>query len=126
MAVNLGASLIVYGFILVVFSLIFHLVMHDPACPAVNHEKFTTFGDSMFETYKLLYGHGDFHFEVNSNVKFAYVVYSIVTVLLLLNLIIAVMGTTAAVDMVTPWKNALQQQAYLEEALDADFKVKPK
>lgn len=124
MARHLAASLVVYSFVMFVFGLIFHLLIVDPECPAVRNPDFRTFADGVFQASKLMYGHGDFYFGLDITVKLAYVIYCVLTVLLLLNLTIAVMSTSAATNMVSPWKDALRRAELLEEALDSEFKMR--
>lgn len=117
MASSMIRFLVVYSFVLLGFSVIFHFTMRDPECPARRMPEFQSLTTTMFETFKLLLGHGDFHYDVNTNAKVAYVVYSVLCILLLLNLIIAVMSAIAEKIMAAPWRGALWEMEQLDASL---------
>ncbi len=84
---------IVYGIITVMFALVFHFVMRDETCPANKREEFETIASSIFVVYTLSIG-GDnnnvFVETSNVNAKMAYAAYTVISVVLLLNVIIAI------------------------------------
>ena len=120
MGQHLSKFLVVYGFVFICVSFLFHVVMRDDKCKMRRLPQFATVPDSMFETFKLLLGHGDFYYNHNIPAKMLYLIYCIFCVLLLLNFIIAVMSSTADHIMRSPWKTILVVKEHLQETLSAE------
>ena len=114
---------IVYGFITVTFAVIFHFIMRDDQCPAKKMEGFESVAHSLFVVYTLSLG-GDadsvFVQTHNVNAKLAFAVYTVISIMLLLNLIIAVMTTTADDLNRPPWKEALCTVEVWDEILGVE------
>merc|ERR1712150_233020 len=121
MSKHLLSFLIVYLFVLIPFATIFKFVMRDPKCPAYHLPGSTSIADSAYQTYKVMFGHGEFYFDSTVDVKFTYLIYSMITILLMLNMVIAIMSTTASIAMQTPWKETLYMMEHLNEALESEF-----
>ncbi len=123
MAIHLLQFSIVYGIITAIFALVFHFVMRDEECPVNKREEFQTITSSIFVVYTLSIG-GDnnnvFVETSNVNAKMAYTAYTIITVVLLLNLIIAIMTTTAEAINQQPWKQALVSMEMWNEILGVE------
>ncbi len=123
MSIHLLEFGIVYGIITVIFALVFHFVMRDEKCPANKREEFETIASSIFVVYTLSIG-GDnnnvFVETSNVNAKMAYTAYTVISVVLLLNLIIAIMTTTAEAVNQQPWKQALVSMEIWDEILGVE------
>ena len=77
---------------------------------------------SMFETFKVTFGHGEFDaYHISTPVMLTYSLFVIISGLLFMNLIIAIMSTTATEVMTNPWKDTLWRIEWLEEALSVEF-----
>ncbi len=123
MAIHLLEFGIVYGIITVLFALVFHFVMRDDECPAKKREEFQTIASSIFAAYTISIGGDDNNVFVetnNVNARMAYAAYTIISVVLLLNLIIAIMTTTAEAVNQQPWKRALASMEIWDEILGVE------
>ncbi len=123
MAIHLIEFGIVYGIITVIFALVFHFVMRDEECPAKKREEFETIASSIFVVYTISIGGDDNNVFVetsNVNAKIAYTAYTVISVVLLLNLIIAIMTTTAEAVNQQPWKQALVSMEIWDEILGVE------
>ena len=109
--------MIMFTSVMVAVALVLKYAMRDSTCALQTKPKFQTFVDSLYETYKLTFLAGDFSFDLNSTSKFLYIFYSMYGVLLLLNLIIAIMGSEASLVMTDPWKKYIWRQEKLSYAL---------
>ena len=112
--------LVVYLFVLVTFATIFHFIMRDPDCLGKKIPDFETFFSSCLATFRLTFGHGDFYYDSFLSVQVTYILYVIICLLLLLNLVIAIMGTISNKTMADPWRNALWQSEILKELLSIE------
>ena len=75
-------------------------------------------------TFKLTFGHGDMDMYYNSTpVILTYCIYVVIVGLLFMNLIIAIMSTTATEIMAEPWKSALWRVEWLEEATSLEYTI---
>ncbi len=123
MGIHLLEFGIVYGLVTAIFSAIFHFIMRDGDCPAKKVLGFESIWSSLFVVYTLSLG-GDadniFVESGNANAKIAFAVYTLISVLLLLNLIIAVMTTTVDELNRRPWKEALCVMELWDEILGAE------
>ena len=121
MGTNLLHFTTIYAAVLFVFSIIFHFLMREPSCMAHKFHQFETLLESMFTTFQLGMGHGEVDvYSLSTPVKVTYILYTIICVLLLMNLIIAIMSTTATQIMTDPWKTAMWEMEWLKEALAAE------
>ena len=107
MAKHLLQFAVVFALVSLAFATIFYFVMRNSDCPAQKEGGFTTLWSSLFSTYQVALGYGEYEFMNNLNAMIAYVAYTIISILLLLNLVIAVMTTTAEELNQLPWKHAL-------------------
>ena len=123
MAKHLVQFAIVFVIVSLAFATIFHFVMRDKDCPALKMAGFTGLSESLFSTYQVALGQGEHEFTYNFNSKLAYTTYTVITVLLLLNLIIAVMTTTAQELNRLPWKHALCRFELWDEILGTEVSV---
>ena len=105
-----------------IFSVLFHILIDDPNCPLEKATGFVTMADSLFSTFQLTFGHGDFDpYSSSPPVQLTYVLYVVIMGLLLLNLIIAIMSTTATDILQEPWKQVLWKIEWLDEATSAEY-----
>ena len=95
MGQHLLQFVLVFMLVALAFATIFHFVMRDEKCPAKRIEGFVEIGEGLFSTYLIALGHSSFQYFDNVNAQIAFIVYTIITVLLLFNLVIAVMSSTA-------------------------------
>ena len=95
MAKHLLQFAIVFIIVAMSFATIFYFVMRQETCPALKVEGFESLATSLFSTYQVALGYGEYKFTNNLNARIAYMSYTIMTIVLLLNLVIAVMTTTA-------------------------------
>ena len=123
MAKHLVQFALVFVIVSLAFATIFHFVMRDKNCPALKMVGFTGLSESLFSTYQVALGQGEHEFTYNFNSKLAYTTYTVITVLLLLNLIIAVMTTTAQELNRLPWKHALCRFELWDEILGTEVNV---
>ena len=113
---------VVFGMVLCIFSLLFHILSDDPDCPFTKFSEFANLTDSLYATFQLTFGHGAFDvYSTNMNVKLTYVLYVIIMGLLLMNLIIAIMSTTATNIMTDHWKKPLWLVEWLDEATSVEY-----
>ena len=121
MGTNLLHFSTIFGCVVVIFAVLFYILIDDPNCPVQNSVGFKTLGESIFSTFKLTFGHGDLEpFFIDISVKLAYVLYVVIVCLLLLNLIIAIMSTTATDIMAQPWRDCLWKVEWLDEATSTE------
>ncbi len=123
MAIHLVEFGIVYGIITVIFAVVFHFVMREKDCPAKRMEEFQSITSSIFVVYTLSIGGDDNNVFVESsnvNGKIVYTAYTLISVVLLLNLIIAIMTTTADSVRQQPWKQALVSIEMWDEILGVE------
>ena len=112
----------VFGIVLFIFSALFHILIDDPNCPLEKMTEFVTLQESIFATFKLTFAHKEMEpFFSSAPVKLTYVLYVIVVGLLLLNLIIAIMTTTAMHAMAEPWREVLWKVEWLDEATSVEY-----
>lgn len=116
MAADLFKFTIIYLLINVFFSYVIHIVSGSTDCPIFKEVNNNHYLDSMFFMFAVTFGHVDIEF-TNAAIKTIYIVYVIVSVVLLLNLIIAVMSSTATVVTTKPWRSQLSRQVLMSEAL---------
>ena len=122
MGTNLLHFSAVFGIVLLIFSALFHILIDDPKCPLEKMSEFVTLHDSIFATFKLTFAHGEMEpFFSSAPVKLTYVLYVIIVGLLLLNLIIAIMSTTATEIMTEPWREVLWKVEWLDEATSVEY-----
>ena len=122
MGTNLLHFSVIFGTVVLIFSGVFHLVADKASCPLVKETEFEDFTKSLLSTFMLAFGHGDFGIYKNStSITLSYVMYVVIVGLLLMNLIIAVMSSTATQIMMEPWKNALWQMEWLDEATSVEY-----
>ena len=111
---------VVYGVITVIFAAIFNFIMTDDICPAKKIDGFESFTYSLFTVYTLSLGGEAANAFLNThgtNARIAFAVYTLISVILLLNLIIAVMTTTADQLSRSPWREALCKMEVWDEIL---------
>ncbi len=123
MAIHLVQFGIVYGIITVIFAVVFHFVMRDCKCPAKKMEEFQSILSSIFVVYTLSIGGDDGNTFVKTssvNAKIVFAAYTIISVVLLLNLIIAIMTTTADAVRKQPWKQGLVSMEIWDEILGVE------
>ena len=122
MGTNLMQFSVIYGIVLFIFSVIFHILIDDPNCPLKKYDGFGSILSSMFATFKLTFGHGDFDaYYTTTSVMLTYTIFVIMSGLLFMNLIIAIMSTTATSIMADPWKDTLWRMEWLDEALSVEY-----
>ena len=122
MGTNLIHFSAVFGIVLCIFSVLFHILIDDPNCPLEKANGFVTVADSLFSTFQLTFGHGNFDpYSSSPPVQLTYVLYVVIMGLLLLNLIIAIMSTTATDILQEPWKQVLWKIEWLDEATSAEY-----
>ena len=122
MGTNLIHFSAVFGAVLFIFSILFHVLIDEPKCPIVKYAGFGSIVNSIFSTFKLTFGHGELSaFYVSTPVKMTYTLYVIIVGLLLMNLLIAIMSSTATEIMADPWKEALWRMEWLDEATSVEF-----
>ena len=116
---------LVYAIILFTFSVVFHILIQKPVCPIQKLPGFSSLGESMFSTFKLIFGNSDDPeaFFINNSVKLTYILYTITCGLLLVNLIIAIMSSLAQDVMATHRMKTFWKAEWLKEALSAEFSV---
>ena len=116
LTVDLLHFTVVYVVIVFFFASLFHFVARDKNCPDYRDDENKFVYSSVFSTFALTFGHVDFSFQ-NDAVKMAYVLFVVMSIILLLNLIIALMGTTASLITNQPWLPFLIRQAYVQETI---------
>lgn len=116
MAEDLFQFTMVYATIVYLFASIFHLFSRDAACPGVRDSQNYYIYDSYFSTFALTYGHIEMDLTADA-VRLTYIIYVVMSIILLLNLIIAVMSSTASKVSVEPWASQLYQDSLLSEAI---------
>ena len=116
LTVDLLHFTVVYVIIIFFFASLFHFVTRSEDCPDYRDDENFYVHTSIFSTFALTFGHVDFSYQ-NNAVKLAYVLFIVMSVILLLNLIIALMGTTASLITTQPWLPHLIKQAYVQEAI---------
>ena len=122
MGTNLLHFSAVFGIVLLIFSALFHILIDDPKCPLEKMTEFVTLQESIFATFKLTFTHGEMEpFFSSAPVKLTYVLFAITVGLLLLNLIIAIMTTTAMRAMAEPWREVLWKVEWLDEATSVEY-----
>ena len=122
MGTNLLHFSAVFGIVVLIFSMLFHILIDDPDCPLEKSTGFVTITGSIFSTFKLTFGHGEMEpFFSSAPVQLTYAMYVIIVGLLLLNLIIAIMSTTATDIMAEPWKKVLWSVEWLDEATSVEY-----
>ena len=122
MGTNLLHFSLVYAIVLFIFAVIFHILIHDTKCPLIKYNGFENIVSSMFETFKLTFGHGEFDaYSTSTSVMLTYTLFVIMSALLFMNLIIAIMSKTATDVMTNPWKDTLWRMEWLEEALSVEY-----
>ena len=122
MGCNLLNFSVVFTIVVFIFSAIFHMILINPQCPLENLAGFQSLLESMFSTFRLTFGHGDVtNFYSNFPAKVTYVLYIVIMGLLLMNLIIGIMSSTATDVMQEPWRKTLWCMEWLEEALSTEF-----
>ncbi|KAK2153344.1 hypothetical protein LSH36_300g04081 [Paralvinella palmiformis] len=104
MANTLLQFAVVFVIVLLAFGTIFYFIMRQPKCPAEKMDGFQSLASSLFSAYQTSLGYGSHHFSVHLNARLAYVAFTVIAVLLLLNLVIAVMTTTVEHMNQMPWK----------------------
>ena len=120
MAIHLVQFGIVYGIITVIFAVVFHFVMRDCECPAKKMEEFQSILSSIFVVYTLSIGGDDDNVFVETNnatAKIVFTAYTLISVVILLNLIIAIMTTTADAVNQQPWKQGIVSMEKWKEIL---------
>ena len=121
---NLLHFSVVFTIVVFVFSAIFYMILTNTECPVEKLSGFQSLIASMFSTFQLTFGHGDITvFYSNIPAKVSYVMYIVIMGLLLMNLIIAIMSSTATDVMQEPWRETLWHMGWLEEALSAEFTI---
>ena len=112
----------VFTIVVFIFSAIFNMILTNPECPVENLAGFNDLFESMFSTFRLTFGHGDIDaFYSNIPAKVSYVMYIVIMGLLLMNLIIGIMSSTAMDVMQEPWRETMWHMEWLEEALSAEY-----
>ena len=125
MSVNLLHFSTIYGIVLVIFAMLFHVLIDDPSCPLKKTRGFETVSDSIFSTFKLTFGDIETEpFFSTAPLQMTYILFVIIVLLLLLNLIIGIMGTTAANVMAEPWKQVLWKVEWLDEATSVEYTIR--
>ena len=124
MAKHLLQFAIVFIIVAMSFATIFYFVMRQEICPALKIEGFESLATSLFSTYQVALGYGEYKFTNNLNARIAYMSYTIMTILLLLNLVIAVMTTTAEELNQMPWREALCRLEQWDEILGVEVTVR--
>ncbi len=123
MALHLVQFGIVYGIITVIFAVVFYFVMREDDCPAKKRKEFQTILSSIFVVYTLSIGGDDDNVFVETNnitAKIVFMAYTVISVVLLLNLIIAIMTTTAEAVSQQPWKRGLLSMEIWDEVLGVE------
>ena len=122
MGTNLLHFSVIFGTVVLIFSGVFHLVADKANCPLVKEDDFDEFPKSLLSTFMLAFGHGEHNvFKTSTSISLTYVLFVVIVSLLLMNLIIAVMSSTATRIMNEPWKNALWQMEWLDEAASVEY-----
>ena len=122
MGTNLLHFSAVYCAVVFIFAIIFHILIEDPTCPLKKYDGFESIVSSMFSIFKLTFGHGEFDaYYTTEAVMLTYTLYTVIVGLLLMNLIIAIMSTTATDIMTEPWKETIWRNEWLDEALSVEF-----
>jgi hypothetical protein len=122
MGVNLAHFSIIFIMVLLSFASIFNLMADNPACPLLKANGFDNIFQSVLSTFQLSFGHGEFDaYSSRSAMTLSYLMYVVIVGLLLMNLIIAVMSSTASRIMVEPWKGALWKIEWLDEATSVEY-----
>ncbi len=114
---------VVYVLVACLFALAFYFLMSDTTCPIDATYGFQNILNGLFSTYEIALGYGDYEFKVNGKVQVTFVAYTVVTVLLLFNIIIAVMSARADRLYQQPWKNALWRLEQWDEILGKEALV---
>ena len=122
MGTNLLHFSAIFGIVVFIFCGVFHLVADKVSCPLVKEDGFETLTNSFLSTFQLAFGHGEQDvYSSSTSMSLSYVLYVVIVGLLLMNLIIAVMSSTATQIMVEPWKSALWQMEWLDEATSVEY-----
>ncbi len=123
MAIHLVQFGIVYIIITVIFAVVFYSVMRNDNCPAKMIVEFRSFLPIIPLLYKLSIGVDDdnvFVLTDNSTAQIVFLAYTVVSVVLLLNLVIAIMTTTAEAVSRQPWKRGLLSMEEWDEVLGVE------
>jgi hypothetical protein len=123
MAHHLMQFAVVFVIVLLAFGTIFYFIMRHPQCPAMKIDGFQTLMSSLFSTYQVSLGYGELDFSLHINAKVAYIAFTVMATMLLLNLIIAVMTTTVDDMNKSPWKEALNSFELWDDILGVEAAV---
>jgi hypothetical protein len=105
------------------FAAVFYMVMRDPDCPVDKMPEFATVSFSLYYTYSVIMAHVVPNFTQSVRSRIAYVACTIFSVIILLNLIIAVMTMTASDLVKRPWKMVLCRMELWREVLGTEARV---
>ena len=124
MAENLIHFSTVLGIVILIFAALFHILINNEECPMEKETGFQDMGTAMLSTFQLTFGHGNRGpFFQSTPVILTYCIYMIIVSLLLMNLIIAIMSSTATEIMAEPWKSKLWIVDWLDEATSLEYTV---
>ncbi|NPA73041.1 MAG: hypothetical protein GXO35_09475 [Gammaproteobacteria bacterium] len=123
MADHLAQFAVVFIIVLLAFGTIFYFIMRQTQCPAKKVSGFQSLSSSLFSAYQVSLSSGISHFSLGLNAKLAYVAFTVIATVLLLNLIIAVMTTTVEYMNQAPWKAMLNDFELWDEILGVEAGV---
>ena len=124
MAKHLCQFAVVFIIVSLAFAAIFHFIMRNPKCPALKEEGFGSLADSLFSAYQVAIGGASYDFTEHVNARVAFIIYTLISIMLLLNLIIAVMTTTAQELNRMPWRQGLCAVERWDEILGTEVMVR--
>ena len=116
LTVELFHFTVVYTVMIFLFGSLFYVLSRSDRCPDERDDNNFYFHQSLFSTFALAFGHIDFSFQ-NIAIKMAYILFVFMSVVLLLNLIIALMGASASLITKEPFLPFLIRQAHFQEAI---------
>ncbi|KAK2145672.1 hypothetical protein LSH36_664g00022 [Paralvinella palmiformis] len=124
MAKHLCQFAVVFVIVSLAFAAIFHFIMRNPQCPAVKKVGFESLAESLFSAYQIAIGGASYDFTDNTNARIAFIIYTLISAMLLLNLIIAVMTTTAQELNRVPWRQGMCAVERWDEILGTEVMVR--
>ncbi|ELT90759.1 hypothetical protein CAPTEDRAFT_189709 [Capitella teleta] len=124
----MGTVLFQFGVVMmslvVLFGYLFRLFIRDENCPSVSDDGYATLTESIYSAYFLMLGMGSEPGNTNFETILLVSVYTVATMIILLNFIIAVMSALATNMMKQPWKAAISKNETLVMAMETEALLK--
>ena len=120
MTKNLIEFAIVFFIVFFGFVSVFYMVMRDSVCLVNKMPEFASIQNSLYWTFSTIVAHNVPNFTQSIKSEIAYVMCTIFTVIILLNLIIALMTMTATDMRARPWRMVMCRMELWQEILGTE------